>query len=397
MFDGSSIFKTPKLKKMRGFLRNKKHHSDFVMFHHRWPTSTANVRRAAHPFSTGDYFGDTKYVLVHNGHVGNSYALKDNHEKLGITYTSELEDGSFNDSESLLWDVALTLEGKQEKLEAYGGIAFVAAKVVGGEITHLYFAKNAGRPLNLHRQKEGLLLSSEGPGEEIDDNKLYTYNYQLNRLTSRYLRVPAYKPYTKDSNYEYTYYGVPKPVNNVCYSRSDDPYNLEGEEGIDYFWDSRGQRVYYADLYNDEDYDDYTEGGEEEMEADTSYQIPHRTAAQLNIEQNEQDWYLNEFIGVDDQDARPKDIYDHYMTQANGSFTEAYDQMDTDLDYFVAHAYTPKRALIIGLLEAAMRKLTNEDAYDTVEAVDENYFTPIPFVSQTFKQQALLIGASQEG
>ena len=44
----------------------KKNLSKQILFHHRWPTSTDNVKNACHPFSTGDHF-KTNYVLVHTG------------------------------------------------------------------------------------------------------------------------------------------------------------------------------------------------------------------------------------------------------------------------------------------------------------------------------------------
>src|SRR5258708_5853048 len=43
--------------------------SNLLLMHHRFPTSTINVKRAAHPFSTKKYLGDTQYILVHNGSI----------------------------------------------------------------------------------------------------------------------------------------------------------------------------------------------------------------------------------------------------------------------------------------------------------------------------------------
>src|SRR4051812_8277768 len=73
-----------------------------VLFHHRFPTSTMNVRSSCHPFSTkanSDKFKH-QYVLVHNGVLQNDDELKKAHEKLGIKYVSEQPDGRFNDSEA---------------------------------------------------------------------------------------------------------------------------------------------------------------------------------------------------------------------------------------------------------------------------------------------------------
>lgn len=168
-----------------------KYDSNMILFHHRRPTSTVNVKRAAHPFSTKDYFGDNQYILVHNGHVSNAYELQEEHEKLGIQYQSILQDGTFNDSEALAWDFALTIEGKQDELEAYGGIAFICLKLHKGKPERLYFGRNHN-PLNLKRDKNSISLSSEGEGEMIEPQVLYNYHYASNRLTNRRFAIPSY-------------------------------------------------------------------------------------------------------------------------------------------------------------------------------------------------------------
>lgn len=175
-----------------------KYDSSTILFHHREPTSTINVKKAAHPFSTKKYFGDSQYILVHNGHISNAWALQDKHEKLGIKYQSFVKGGKFNDSESLLWEMALYLEGRQDDMDAVGGIAFVCIKMVKGQLDKLYFGRNSSRPLNLYRDKYGIALSSEGPGKSIDSQRLYTYNYKAKRLTDRgfFMATYEYPAYT---------------------------------------------------------------------------------------------------------------------------------------------------------------------------------------------------------
>ncbi len=179
-----------------------KYDSSMILFHHRRPTSTINVKRAAHPFSTKDYFGDTQYILVHNGMIWNSDDLFDEHIKEGIQYQSLLQDGTFNDSEALLWDMALYLEGKQDKLNVEGGIAFICIKKVKGKLTKMFFGRNSN-PLNMKLDKNGISLSSEGEGEPIESNNLYIFNYDNNKVSKMELEIPSYlnkKTYT-DSNY----------------------------------------------------------------------------------------------------------------------------------------------------------------------------------------------------
>lgn len=173
------------------------------MFHHRFPTSTDNVKNACHPFSTRDFF-PTNYVLVHNGHIANASSLKTEHEKLGIVYYSTQPDGSFNDSEALLWDVALYLEGKQDELKAYGGIAFICLGMPNDKrkSTRLYFGRNSN-PINMVLNDAMIMLSSEGEGIETTPNTLYTYNYRSHKLHYVPLKINSFalgacygKPYT---------------------------------------------------------------------------------------------------------------------------------------------------------------------------------------------------------
>lgn len=203
-FNGKYTVKAALEKRIKHKINSKKNQTDLLLFHHRFPTSTENVKRAAHPFSTGGYFGNVKYVLVHNGVITNAKTLYDEHQKLKkpITYQSLLDNGKFNDSEALLWDLALTIEGKQDALKAYGGIAFIAIKLVNNVPQKLYFGKNAGRPLKMKRDESGMFLSSEGEGEDIKESRLYTYNYKKRRLTDKFFRIPSYNPsYTSNWNY----------------------------------------------------------------------------------------------------------------------------------------------------------------------------------------------------
>lgn len=167
-----------------------KYDSNLILFHHRFPTSTINVKRAAHPFTTKDFFGDTQYITVHNGVIYNKHTLKAKHDKLGITYQSLLHDGTYNDSEALAWELALTFEGRQEQIEAEGDIAFITLKIVDGVLERMLFARNV-RPLNMFREKGGLALSSEGAGDPIEPQVLYNWNYAARRLTKKLFAVPV--------------------------------------------------------------------------------------------------------------------------------------------------------------------------------------------------------------
>jgi hypothetical protein len=191
LFDGQETH-IKKHSKEDGILKwLVKYPSNLLLFHHRYPTSTINVKRAAHPFSTKDYFGDNQYVLVHNGSIRNAEELFCDHQELGIEYQSLLEDLTFNDSEALMWDFALTMEGKQKELKAEGAIAFICLKLVKGELKSMYFGRNSS-PLNMFRHDDGIMLSSEGVGEEIAPNQLYTFSYVNHRVFVKPFTIPAY-------------------------------------------------------------------------------------------------------------------------------------------------------------------------------------------------------------
>ena len=197
IYDGShdNIITTPKENGILKWL--VKYDSPLLLLHHRYPTSTINVKRAAHPFTTKKFFGDNEYILVHNGSVSNSRTLREEHEALGIEYYSVLQDGTFNDSEALLWDFALTMEGKQDSLKAKGNIAFIAIKLEKGKMTKMHFARNTGSPLLMKRDKQGIQIASELDGEVVPTDTLHTFNYKLKRLTKRQFTVPTKYAYVE--------------------------------------------------------------------------------------------------------------------------------------------------------------------------------------------------------
>lgn len=156
-----------------------------VLFHHRFPTSTANVRNACHPFSTKDVF-ENNYVVVHNGVLRNESELKKKHDTQGIGYVSLQDNGRYNDSEALAYDVAQYLEGFKDTIDATGSIAFIAIKRdKAGKPVTLFFARNSSSPLKMKRTRFSLTLSSEGEGELVDTNTLYSMSYDTLEITKR--------------------------------------------------------------------------------------------------------------------------------------------------------------------------------------------------------------------
>lgn len=239
VFDGRHVTKSATEKRIKRWFKRQEANPEMLLFHHRWPTSTENTRRTAHPFHTGDYFGDTRYIMVHNGTISNHRSLKADHEKIGIKYSSVTVDGGYNDSEALLWDFALVLQGEKSSLNAYGDIAFICVELEKGEVTKLHFGRNYGRPLKMRRNNKAMMLASEGAGTDVDTNKLYTYNYKLNRLTDKYFRVPA-------SNYSYDWSTV---QNKYSRSKGSDTsvgktYYVPVSDDDGYYIDDNGYAVY---------------------------------------------------------------------------------------------------------------------------------------------------------
>lgn len=193
VFDGKYLFKAAQEDRIVHWLSKTKNYSDMLLFHHRMPTSTVNTKRSAHPFTTGNYFGDWEYVLAHNGSLGNDRSIHYDHEKLGIHYQT-MVDGKFNDSEALLWDFALYMQGEQEGLKVKGAAAFICIRLYKGKPEYLYFGRNDARPLKMDKTKKHFNLSSEGKGQMVTTNMLHSFNYQTKKLTRTPLTI---------SNYEY--------------------------------------------------------------------------------------------------------------------------------------------------------------------------------------------------
>lgn len=173
------------------------------MFHHRFPTSTINVAQAAHPLRTKRYFGNTEYVMVHNGIIRNTSELFVKHSEKGIQYFTMLKDLTYNDSESLLWDFALTMEGKQDKMTTRGDMAFVCIKLVKGKLSKMYFGRN-GRPLMVYKDKKTIELSSEGRGVLIPLDMLNEYDFSSKVLTmKKMVFVTGYQFSGSTANYSF--------------------------------------------------------------------------------------------------------------------------------------------------------------------------------------------------
>ena len=119
---------------IRSMLMKEK--ADFIMFHHRLPTSTDNTIGTTHPMFVSHKELEFDYYFAHNGVITNAIYLKGKHDKLGYKYLTEhkiIEVAEythghdpeylstpvtkFNDSETLAIELARYIEGKSDTIE----------------------------------------------------------------------------------------------------------------------------------------------------------------------------------------------------------------------------------------------------------------------------------------
>lgn len=189
------------------------------------------------------------------------------------------------------------MEGKQEKLKAYGGIAFICVKLEDNVPTRLYFGRNHGRPLNLFRTKQLMMLSSEGEGDEIKATTLYTYNYQLDRLTTKFFLIPAYKPYEGTWSNTQSSFGFGRSTTPSC-----------STYGPSTYWDDEEER--WKSIDDDDDWwDDWMS---------ERYGIPSK----VSTTPESLSPFLPAHSNVDEQAINKK--YFDLLGEADGSYLEAY-------------------------------------------------------------------------
>lgn len=167
--------------------------SEFIMFHHRSPTSTKNTVGTTHPmYVTGEEL-KYDYYFAHNGIIHNASLLKSKHEEKGYKYqteyiekkiaeyksgrseTLEVDKSVFNDSESLAIELARYIEGLSDEISTRGPVAFWGISLEKGSnnVVEVFFGKNKGRDLCIKDNKKWYTVSSE-TGQDLEDMKLYS-------------------------------------------------------------------------------------------------------------------------------------------------------------------------------------------------------------------------------
>ena len=179
-----------------------------IIFHHRIPTSTKNSSNTNHPIVAISKNYSHNYYLVHNGIISNDESIKKEHYELGIKYSTVEKNGRFNDSECLLHDLALYLEGIKDENEfkVAGSVAFILLQTNKlNQPVALYFGRNHYNPLKIDYDKdEFIILSSEGNGKDIDPNILFRFDYKSKEITTKQFEFPSYSytcSYSRSGDY----------------------------------------------------------------------------------------------------------------------------------------------------------------------------------------------------
>lgn len=217
-----------------------------LFFHHRMPTSTENVVEAAHPIKVSNDYLKHDYYVIHNGMIWDDAAWKTMHEELGFKYVTELkyklevngrlisERTKWNDSEALAIELALDLDKDQKGISVDGSIAFMALQTdKEGKAINLFWGRNAESPLMFQELKDQFIsVASEGHGDSVPVNTLYTFNHATKAITSKGYRVGLWNwDETKSAAInEYRDYGRKKKAN--ARAEEDDVPNFEAE-----YWD----------------------------------------------------------------------------------------------------------------------------------------------------------------
>lgn len=339
-----------------------KYDSSLLLMHHRFPTSTKNVKKAAHPFSTKSFFGDNEYILVHNGVIYNADDLFAAHQERGIEYQSWLDDLTFNDSESLLWDFALTMEGQQESPAAVGRIAFICLKKTKGALTDMYFARNHGSPLHLNLTKDGMAISSEGEGAEVPVNQLHRWSYKDKQIS---MEGMFFEQYVQSYDHNYHFGGS---LQRIADSWDDDgrgsypgsDYLTDEEEEDDELNRVTSLRQVIKSRWNriinpSRNYD---------MEAEFDEETDSYTASEVDRE-------FDEDITLAAVECEAM----NYLSSYRGHFEQAYWALECDYEDVCNAPATKANMFQMRLLERTMEYIAYDPEYTTEEAVSSLWET----------------------
>jgi hypothetical protein len=156
-----------------------------MLVHHRQPTASLNSLDQTHPILVANDCLEHDYLVVHNGVLHNDDELKKKHEGLGFEYLTAYDEiqysgtviPKFNDSECVAIETARYIENHVTEADIDGSCAFVALQIdkKTQKVLRVFFGRNDRNPLNLDQEGTTLCLSSEGKGDNIKPDILYSF------------------------------------------------------------------------------------------------------------------------------------------------------------------------------------------------------------------------------
>lgn len=182
------------------------HKKDFNMMiaHHRMPTSTPNKLQQTHPIFVSNEILPSDFLIIHNGVIRNGIKLNKEHKELGFKYTTEYEKSAnftnWNDTEVVAIEMALFIAGIRKVIMAEGSAALIALELEKktGKLKMVHFGRNDTNPLKLAASRNKIILSSEGPGDNVKPEMLYSFdpkgNFKLNAKKMKFHKEPYTAP-----------------------------------------------------------------------------------------------------------------------------------------------------------------------------------------------------------
>lgn len=222
-----------------------KEKAEFILFHHRFPTSTDNTVGTTHPMFVSNEELKYDYYFAHNGVITNASQLKVEHNKIGYNYLTEhklMEVAEylhgpdpelmsepvikFNDSETLAIELARNIEGLSDEIKTTGAAAFWGVAVHKGtnKVHRVYFGKNMGRDLCTFKNKKWFGVTSI-TGDDLEDMKLFELNLKTRDIVVSDLLIDKAKPVVQTTmgfnNNNHSVYNSYDILENKRYTREE--------------------------------------------------------------------------------------------------------------------------------------------------------------------------------
>lgn len=208
-----------------------------IIFHHRFPTSTANLVNCAHPIKVNHKDLKYDYYAIHNGVIYNCDDIKDKHDELGYKYETQYTEKTayqfikgktknwetqeveyYNDSEAIAVEAARYLENKIDVFKPTGSYAVVMLQVdkeTKRAVTVHYF-RNTSSPLIMDKQGILCLRSEKRQAGFVYDTNTYatsdsvvpfdisTLDLKTGKTTTKEIKLPPYTQPKTTTIYNHT-------------------------------------------------------------------------------------------------------------------------------------------------------------------------------------------------